>query len=127
MNPLTQASEPLSEDLYRVRTLIAAIIRQAVDDIKVRPPGKRSKSQVSLAEWERNKNTAVEFLVSESARSYFKFLRIDRDNALTALNLTLEMALHDKDRTLYEVTDEMSDFFERETLIKERADAEPTE
>ena len=112
MNPLSLGTEPMSEDLYRTRTLIAAIIRQAVDDVKAKPPGKRSKSNRSVDEYENDKQTAVDFLVSEACRSYFKFLHIDRDNALTALGLDMEMIRHDKDRLAYELDDEIADYFD---------------
>lgn len=124
MNPLTQASQPISEDHYRTRTLIAAIIRQAVDDIKEKPPGKRSKSQRSLDEWERDRTSAVEFLVSESARTYFRFLHINRATALAAIGLEFAMITHDKDRAAYEIEDEMADYIEAQQILEDATNAE---
>lgn len=127
VNPLTQAAEPMSEDNYRTRTLIAAIIRQAVDDIKEKPPGKRSKSQRSIDEWEKDKASAVEFLVSESARTYFRFLHIDRARALEAIGLEFAMITHDRDRVAYEIEDEIADYFEAQKVLEDATNAEPTD
>lgn len=126
MNPLTQAMEPMSEDLYRTRTLIAAIIRQAVDDIKEKPPGKRSKSQRSIDEWEKDKNSAVDFLVSESARTYFRFLHINRTNALSAIGLEFAMIAHDKNRLTHEIEDEIADYFEAQQVLEDANNADPS-
>lgn len=126
MNPLTQASEPMSEDHYRTKTLIAAIIRQAVDDIKEKPPGKRSKSQRSLDEWEKDKDSAVTFLVSESARTYFRFLHIDRTRALEAIGLEFAMIAHDKDRVAYEIENAMAEYLEQHPAGEVDFDADQT-
>ncbi len=82
-----EPGEPaLDENIFLIRGLLAAVLRQAVDDLRYNRPGRKADPNVVL-EWYNNKKSAIAFLLSEDGAAVMSFLGLNRKRVLQAVRL----------------------------------------
>lgn len=88
---LTEVDEEVDQDreerLVHLRALLAAVIRQAVDDY--RGTGNKRKDSET---WEEHKRSAITFLRGVDCGAFMSYLGINQRNALKKIGLELENA-----------------------------------